>query len=259
MVRSLKRSQERIREMAGIDNVTELPHIASPNIDEVLQEFLRDQEARLSHSTLKRYKRIIDYFTDCMNEYGHLYLSRAELCLFERLNQVQNAPAMEYCQIFGPEKIPDNLPEFLGYYLIRKIRCGKHNSRLAGIVVKKLGGWLAGKGYIRAEDGAEMARIGTEAARLLPEAHELTERLYVYASTHAPHNWINEIEDLFVINRIENGKLFLSGITTGGETICVPVPMEISMKLKKGWQVSLLLGQTTRGWHIIEVGDVYPL
>lgn len=245
--------------MASINNVTELPHIASPNIDEVLEEFLQDQEERLSPSTQKRYERIVDYFTRCMNDYGYLYLSRAELLLFERLNRLPDAPPMEYCQIFGPAKIPENVPEFLGYYMIRKIRCGKQNSRLAGIVIKKLGNWLFTRGYIRAEDMREMVRIGSEAARLLPEAQELTDSLAAYASTHAPKNWIGELEDLFVISRIENGKLFLSGITTGGETLCIRIPQEISRKLKTGWQITLLLGQTTKGWRIIEVGEVYPL
>lgn len=245
--------------MAGFNNVTELPHIANPNIDEVLEEFLLEQEEQLSLYTLRRYERIIDYFASCMNEYGYLYLTRAELLLFERLNRLSDSPPMEFCQVFGPAKIPENVPEFLGYYVIRKVRCGKQNSKLAGIVIKKLGRWLFAKGYIPAEDMREMVRLGGEAARLLPEALELTEKLAAYASIHAPKSWVNEVEDLFVVTRIEDEKVFLSGITSGGETYCVRLPSDISEKLKEGWQITLLLGQTHKGWRIIEVGEVYPL
>jgi hypothetical protein len=44
---------------------------------------------------------------------------------------------------------------------------------------------------------------------------------------------------------------------SGEDTIGpVPVPEEVSTKLKCGWQMGLLLGKTRRGWRIKEVGDI---
>lgn len=246
--------------MTGKDNVIKLPRIANPNISDIFSDFLSDQAERLSPSTMRRYAAIIDYFELCLNEYGHLSLSRVETLLFERLagERAGEAGKPEFCQVFGAEKIAENVTEFLGYFLIHKAQCGKTTLKLAGVVIKKLALWLIKQGHLDREEGMEMHRIGSEAARLLPEAQEIAESLDLYASTHAPRTWQDEIEDFFIINRIETDKLVLSGVNTGSENITVPVPREILTKLKKGWQVSLLLGQTPRGWYIIEVGEVYP-
>ena len=40
--------------------------------------------------------------------------------------------------IFGPEKIPGNVAEFLDYFMVRKVMCGKDLMRAAGTVMKKL-------------------------------------------------------------------------------------------------------------------------
>jgi hypothetical protein len=36
------------------------------------------------------------------------------------------------------------------------------------------------------------------------------------------------------------------------------LPEEILRHCHVGWQVNLLLGKTSRGWQIIESGNVYP-
>ena len=73
-----------------------------------------------------------------------------------------------YCSTFGPEDATDGYSEFLGYFMPRKVMCGKDTMQAAGTVTKKLAKWLAEKGYIE-DTEYEQERAG-EAAKDLPNA-----------------------------------------------------------------------------------------
>ncbi len=66
-----------------------------------------------------------------------------------------------FCRLFGPEKIPEHLGEFLGYFAVRKVISSHELLKAAGTVTGKLVRWLEAGGYINpdsAEDASDRAR-----------------------------------------------------------------------------------------------------
>ena len=127
-------------------------------IDQVFEEFLADQEARLSSKTYRRYDEILHLFRSCLEGYwpGHDQ---------EEYNRITDAGGT-YCGTFGPEEIPGGLSEFLGYFMPHKIIAGKETMKAAGTVTKKLMKWLAEKGYVENAEALEMAtERASDAAR----------------------------------------------------------------------------------------------
>jgi len=73
-----------------------------------------------------------------------------------------------FCCLFGPEKIPHRADDFLTYFMPHKVGCGKDQLRTTGTTLKRLAGWLAGRGYISDNDAAEMADAAARAYRRFP-------------------------------------------------------------------------------------------
>ena len=127
----------------------------------------------------------------------------------------------------------------------------------AGTVTKRLIKWLEERGYIEEEQSSRGMRLAAEAARELPAAERLARLLYEYAQNHAPRYWTAELDDYFLIEKVNPGFLILSGLSTSG-IVEVRVPKEITDHCRLGWQINLLLGKTRNGWCILETGNVYP-
>ncbi|RPF49467.1 hypothetical protein EDD75_0281 [Thermodesulfitimonas autotrophica] len=229
-----------------------------PRIEEVLAEFLEEQRRRLRPSTFRRYEEVVELFEHCLDNYGYQFLEEDESALYEKLSREKG---VEFCAVFGPEKIPDCVNEFLSYFMVRKVLCGKDLLRTSGTVMKRLAAWLAEKGYISQEDAALMAETAREAVRELPRGRDVQELLAEYVEAHPAPAGEDFIEDLFKVEKVEPGKLYLSGGGVSGreETFVVPVPPEVSARCRAGWQVTLGLVKTRRGWRISWVGTVYPL
>jgi len=230
--------------------------IADPTIAQVLERFLEDQAKRLKPRTLSQYQSIIDLLQHSLNGYAYNYLDKAESMFLDRLEKEQR---LEFCQVFGPEKILPNIDEFLGYFMVRKVMAGKDLLRAAGTVTKKLARWLAEHGYAEAEEVEDAMERGAEAARDLPKADDLAWRLYQFVDDQEPTPVLEEISDHFSITRVEPGKIWLSPLTRKGQIGPFVVPRSISDRCVVGWDVSLLVGRTAKGWRILEVGNVYPL
>jgi hypothetical protein len=231
------------------------PTVSQPSIDEVLTLFLKDQQRRLKPRTFNRYEEVIDLLRHCLNGHGYHELDNAsEVALYEKLYFQKN---LEFCFIFGPEKIVSSLPNFLNYFMIRKVMASEALLQAAGVVAKKLVKWLEERGFIGKELAERVTRLAAEAARELPAAERLARLMYEYAQSHAPRYWTAELDDYFVIDQVHPGILILSGMATSG-IVEVRVPKEITDHCRKGWQVNLLLGKTRNGWCILETGNVYP-
>ena len=231
-----------------------LPQPAEKPIEAVLEEFLADQRARLKPKTLANCQDVISLFKDCMNGYGHQGLDKIEQALFEQLYNAKGAQHREFCQIFGPEKISENLGEFLGYFMVRKVMCGKELMQAAGTVTKKLGKWLAEKGYVDSVEGADMSERGGTAARDLPAAEDLADMLaecieYVSADSET-------LEDHFTVDAIEPGKLHLSPMQSD-EKVVLAVPRYVSDACQVGWEISGAVAKIGRRWRLLEVWNVY--
>lgn len=231
---------------------------AHKTIEAVLDEFLEEQAKRLKLATLRKYQNIIDLFGLCLNEYGPQYLDKQEEALFDRLYNAKGAEHREFCQVFGPEKIPHCVREFLNWFMVRKVMCGKELMQAAGTVTKKLGKWLSEKAYIDSESAEDIVSSGATAARELPAAEELARMLAEYAEYNAVDVESDSvIEDHFDITAVKPGKLCLSSIYEDDE-ITVPVSREISEASRVGWSFSGAVGKTRKGWRILEAWNVYP-
>ncbi len=75
----------------------------------------------------RQYGDVVGLFKNSMNSHAYQSLTKAEGC-----------EHCEFSQIFGPDKIPAGLGEFLGYFLIRKVMAGENLKRAAGTVTKRL-------------------------------------------------------------------------------------------------------------------------
>ena len=236
--------------------IRKLPQPAEKTIEVVFEEFLEEQRKRLKPSTMRKYEDIIDLFESCLDGYGHQYLDKQEDVLFDRLYNAEGDEHREFCQLFGPEKTPDNVDEFLNYFMIRKVMCGKELMQTAGTVTKKLGKWLKEKGYIQPENAADIVSSGATAAKELPAAEDLARMLADYADRTAV-DCDDVIEDHFTIDAVEPDKLRLSALS-GAEEFVVPISRNISNACRVGWSISGAVGKTDKGWRILEAWNVYP-
>ena len=236
--------------------IRNLSQPAEKTVEVVLDEFLKEHQERLKPPTMRKYESIIDLFQSCLNNYAYQSLDEQEAALFDRLYNAKGDGHREFCQIFGPEKIPDNVHEFLNYFMIRKVMCGKELMQAAGTVTKKLGKWLMEKGYIESESAKELVSSGATAAKELPAAEELARMLSDYAD-RTTIKCDKVIEDHFAIDAIEPGKLRLSPFLVD-EEITVPVSRNISNACRVGWSFSGVVGKTDKGWRILEAWNVYP-
>jgi len=245
--------------------IINLPRIAEPTIEQVFEEFLAEQTKKLKPKTASSYSDVIQLFEDCMNGYAYQGLSKSEAALFDKYYNAEGQDHREFCQIFGPDKIAENIGEFLGYFLIRKVMAGGDFKRLAGTVIKKLSEWLAEKGYISEEDAALGKEEGLAAARDLPKAEKAASILYESADriTFDP----DELDDAdyhefdhYTIKRVEPGRLWLEVYTEKGKTSVGPiaVPKEATALLQEGWNISCAIARIRGKWRVIEVANVYP-
>ena len=141
-------------------------------IAQVFEEFLADQKPRISHKTYLKYQSAISLYKMYLESYwpGH--------------DGESDKVGGSYCDSFGPEDATAGYSEFLGYFMPRKVMCGKETMQAAGTVTKKLAKWLAEKGYVE-DTEYEQERAG-KAARDLPNARAVVDMLDAYVDETAP-------------------------------------------------------------------------
>jgi hypothetical protein len=225
-----------------------------PNIDTVLLEFLAEQEQRLAPRTYRNYAEVASLLRHCLNSYGHQSLDDAER---SRFDDAYDSDDEAFVHLFGPEKITDNLGEFLGYFMIRKVMAGEELLRAAGTVTKKLAKWLGERGYLDPHGVDIAVDRGSAALRDLPKAEKLSRLLHEQACRTSinVHELSDDdyIEDYLMIERVEPGAIFFDGgvgpvtVTTAASDIA-----------EAGWSVSIVLGRVGKSWQVIGVGNVYP-
>jgi hypothetical protein len=123
-------------------------------ISEVLAEYLRAERGRLAPKTYAQYTEVIALFTQSLNGDAANSLSRFERARFDKLFNAEGEQHREFCDIFGPEHILENVGEFLNYFMVSKVMAGAATLRASGTVMKKLARWLAEHNYVRTEDMA---------------------------------------------------------------------------------------------------------
>lgn len=230
------------------------PTPGSPTIDEVLSEFLAEQEKRLAPRTFRNYAEVIELLRHCLNGYGHQSLDDVER---QRWEDAYERNEGAFVHTFAPDKIAESVGEFLNYFMIRKLMAGEELLRAAGTVTKKLAKWLGDRRYIE-EDAVRIAvERGADAARDLPKAERLSRLLYEQArkSTIDARALDEEhyVEDYLTIERVDPGTLWFEG-----DIGPVKVPKAASDIAKPGWSVNIVLGRPGDTWRVLEVGNVYP-
>jgi hypothetical protein len=228
-----------------------------PTISEVLAEYLRAEKSRLAPKTLARYTEVIALFTQSLNGYAANSLSRFERARFDKHFNAEGEEHREFCDIFGPEHILENVGEFLNYFMVSKVMAGADTLRASGAVMKKLAKWLAQHDYVRTDDAALAIEQGADAARDLPAAEKLSTLLYdLTAGCHEPRD--SDIEGRFSITKIEPGRIWLQDEDDG--EIYGPILLtEKATKLcRVGWIVSGAVRKSGHRCVLVEAFQVYP-
>lgn len=225
-------------------------------IDEALKEFLAEQRKRLSARTFRRYEEVVELLRDCLDGYAHQSLDEQEHQRWQGEFETNEDGA--FCRVFGPDKIIDNLGEFLGYFMVRKVIAGQELLKAAGTVTGKLVRWLGEHGYIDEATADQAGDHAREAAHDLPMADRLGMLLHDVANK-APaidpddvddEDWV---EDYLQIVDVEPGKIwFENGVGP------IAVPRTASDLARPGWSAFVTAAKINRRWHLLEIGVVYP-
>ena len=226
------------------------------SIDAVLARFLAEQRERLSPRTFRKYEEVVGLLRHCLEGDAYQSLDDDERRRWEAEFEAHEEGA--FCRLFGPEKIPQNLGEFLDYFMVRKVIAGQELLKASGTVTAKLVRWLAERGYIEVESAADASDRAREASRDLPLAdrlgmllHDVTDRApAVDPDAVADEDWV---EDYLAITDVEQGKIWFEGGVGP-----IAVPREASDLARPGWSVFVIAARMRTRWHLLEVGVVYP-
>ena len=225
-------------------------------IHDVLSEFLAEQRERVSAKTFHNYEEIVELLRHSLDGYAYSSLDRGEHQRWEWAFESGDEHA--FCRLFGPEKIPEHLGEFLGYFMVRKVMASQQLLKASGTVTGKLMTWLAARGYIDTEQAGDASGRAKDAARDLPLADRLGSLLHDIAA-RTPDIDVNAVddqdwvEDHLAISDVEPGRIWFEG---GIGPITVPRP--VSDLARPGWSVSITAARTANTWRLLEVGFVYP-
>jgi hypothetical protein len=225
-------------------------------IDEALDAFLAEQRKHLSAKTLRNYENVVSLLRSSLNGYAYQSLTGLEEKRWRKAFDAGDEQA--FARLFGPEKIAENLGEFLGYFMVRKVMASQELLRASGTVTKKLAAWLHEQGYISDDERADAVERGGDAARQLPRAERLGELLHDEMAKTPPfdpddipdEHWV---EDSLAIERVEPGALWFEGGIGP-----VRVSKKASDLAEVGWSVNVVLAQLRGEWRIVELGFVYP-
>jgi len=223
-------------------------------LEGVFAEFLEAQKKRLQPRTYNGYRDIIELFGYYLDDYGYSSLSTED----KRL--LAESEGQSFCGLFGIDKLSaGRINEFLDYFLIRKVAGSKQLMKNAGVVMRRLVRWLKENAYIDEQGAARMAKTVAGLKDDLPKVHELAELLWEEAEAN-PFSQFEEYEEgHFLIDKIEQGRLWLEDFYTEDRLIGpIIVSKRISKAAKKGWTLGLKIGRMMDKWYIIESGNVYP-
>lgn len=227
----------------------------APTIDQALDAFLTAKKAAVKPRAFQNCADIVDLLKSSLNGYAYDSLDRFERKRWDKAFEAGDEQA--YTKMFGPDKIPEHLGEFLGYFMIRKVAAPAELTAAAGRVTKDLVEWLAEQGWIAADAVAEAVERSDDAARDLPRAERLGELLDRQAQRSridlvalADEDYV---EDTLWIERVEPTALWFEGGIGP-----IPVSPAAAQLARPGWSMYLVLGREGGTWHVLEVGNVYP-
>jgi site-specific recombinase XerD len=116
------------------------------NLKKILDDFLSDQDERLSKRTYNDYRNVIELFEDYLNSYAYMHLSEEEQEDFEEKSIFG---AESFCEMYSADKLGSmEVDAFLTDFLIRKVMAQKSLMKKAITVMRKFSKWLKNNNYI---------------------------------------------------------------------------------------------------------------
>ena len=226
-------------------------------ISEVLAEYLRAEKSRLAPKTHARYTDVIGLFTHSLNSYAANSLSQFERARFDKHFDAKGEQHREFCDIFGPEHILENVGEFLNYFMVSKVIVGADTLQASGTVMKKLAKWLVEQEYVKSDDADLAIEQGSDAARDLPAAEKLSTLLYdLTAGRHELRE--SDIEGRFSITKIEPGRIWLQDEDDGENYGPILLSEKATKLCRAGWIISGAVSKSGNRCLLVEAFQVYP-
>ena len=227
------------------------------NITQTFESFLKEREESLSKKTYQKYNNVIELFENYLNGYAYKNLEDENYQKFEKMF---NQKGKQYCETFTVQNLSTvEFNEFLSYYMIRKVMGSKSLMKDTGTVLRKFTTWLHENEYLEDKQYEMLYSTINDLKDDLPKLEELSDLLYENGRKNSIYTYDEYKESNYVINRIEEGKLWLEDYMEQEEIVGpVYVTEEISSKAQENWSVYLVLGRAENNWYIIESGMVYP-
>jgi hypothetical protein len=224
-------------------------------IDDALAEFLAAQRERLSERTFRSYEDVVELLRHSLDGYAYASLDDDDRARWE--DRFDSGDEGAFCRLFGPEKIPEHLGEFLDYFMVRKVIASQELLKASGTVTGKLVRWLQTEGYIDTESADDAKDRARAAARDLPMADRLGDLLHDVADNApqidvdalADEDWV---EDYRAITDVEPGRIWFEGGVGP-----IDVPRQASDLARPGWSAHITAAREKQTWHLLEVGFVY--
>jgi hypothetical protein len=119
---------------------------------------------------------VIELLQASLNGYGPNTLDKAQAARWKKAYDAGDEEA--FCRLFGPQALQENLEEFLGYFMIRKVFASQELLRSAGTVAKKLANHCHQHGFAGEDERAVAVERGAQASRDLPRAEQLATALF---------------------------------------------------------------------------------
>jgi len=227
------------------------------NLNKILDDFLSDQDQRLSKRTYNNYENVIELFANYLNTYAYNNLEVEYQDIFEEkcINGEKS-----YCEIFSVDKVNFILIEdFMTYFLVKKVMAGKELIKNTITVMRQLVKWLYNNSYISEEESEVMFSTINDLKDALPKSIELSDLIYEESRKNEFKEFDSYEEGNFSIAKIKPGKLWVEDFMGAVQIGPVIVPKNISSLAEEGWFMYLELGQKGNKYYILNSGNVYLL
>ena len=228
------------------------------NLKKILDDFLSDQNERLSKRTYNDYSNVIGLFEDYLNSYAYMFLPEEEQQEFE---EKAIFGENSYCKMYSIDKVGSmEVDEFLTDFLIRKVMAEKYLMKKTATVMRRFSKWLKNNDYISQEKFDIIYSTINEKKDDLPKAAELSDLIYDESIKNEFNKYNSYEEGNYVIDKIKPGKLWVKDYMEGGDEIGpVVVPKKITDLAAKDFFVYLELGKKGNKYYIVNSGNVYPI
>jgi len=228
------------------------------NLEKILEDFLSDQDERLSKRTYNDYSNVISLFEDYLNSYAYNFLPEEEQDNFEEKAIFGEG---NYCEMYAIDKLSSmQIDDFMTDFMIRKVMAEKYLMKKTVTVMRRFSKWLKNNDYIPEEKFNIIYSTVNEKKDRLPKAVELSDLIYDESIKNEFNKYNSYVEGNYAITKIKPGKLWVKDYIEGGEEIGpVVVTKKITDLTEKDFFVYLELGEKNGKYYIVNSGNVYPV